>query len=83
MSSKQTAKRLLIRADCTQLGLSVEASQDGGETWVMVQLTPYKTRSTSSVRQYSTCISPALDRAEYFAELESRGIDFQEVSSNA
>ena len=72
-------KTLLIKADCTQLGLAVDASTDGGATWVCVQLHPYKTRQSSSVRQYSTCIDPEQDRADYFATIRARGIEFQEV----
>ena len=64
----------LIRAECTQLGLSVEASKDEGSSWIFVQLTPYKVRATSSVRAYSTMIDPAQDREDYFAEITRRGI---------
>lgn len=72
---------LLIKAECTQLGLSVEASQDGGATWVYVQLTPYKDRET---RRYGwgelrTVINPAQDRADYFTELDGRGIKYKVV----
>jgi len=66
----------LIRADCTQCGLSVEASRDGGKTWQFVQLQPYTVRQSPTVRAYSTCIDPARDRSEYFAALDSRGIPY-------
>lgn len=69
------AAPIQIKADCTQMGLSVEASNDGGKTWQLVQLTPYKVRPSVSVRQYSTCIDPARDRAEYFASIRARGIE--------
>jgi len=65
----------LIKADCTQLGLAIDASIDGGKTWRCVQLSPYKTR-TSTARQYTSCIDPSKDRAEYFAELDRRGIKY-------
>jgi hypothetical protein len=68
-----------IKADCTQLGLCVEASMDNGQTWQTVQLTPYKERHSASVMQYKTCINPALDRQEYFDILRARRIDFVEV----
>lgn len=67
----------LIRADCTQVGLSVEASRDNGATWQFVQLTPYQVRRSPTVRAYSTCINPAQDRADYFAELDRRGIEYR------
>lgn len=67
----------LIRADCTQLGLAVEASIDGGISWRFVQLDRYKVRSSPTVAAYSTCIDPARDRAEYFAELDRRGIAYR------
>lgn len=67
-----------VKVTCSQLGLHVEASLDG-ENWQTVQLTRYKTRNNPTVMQYSTCIDPAKDRAEYFAELRSRGIQFVEV----
>jgi hypothetical protein len=67
-----------IKVDCTEMGLHVEATLNGTD-WVTVQLTKYKTRSSRSVMQYSTCIDPAMDRAEYFAELRARGIQFIEV----
>lgn len=70
---------LQIKAECTQLGLAVDASQDGGKTWVCVQLTPYKERESPTVMQYSTCIDPGKDRAEYFAELDKRGIVYRAV----
>lgn len=72
---------LLIRADCTQLGLWVEASQDDGETWQTVQLSRYNERPSPTVQQYSTYIDPAHDRAEYFTALRKRGIQFTEVQS--
>ncbi len=56
---------ILVRADCTQLGLSVDASRDGGKSWQLVQLTPYTVRQTPTVRAYSTAIDPARDRADY------------------
>ncbi len=66
----------IIKAECTQLGLSIEASIDGGSTWQMVQLTRYKERSSPGVRQYSTCIDPAKDADEYFETLRARGVQF-------
>lgn len=69
---------LRIKADCTQLGLSVEASLNGGP-WQMVQLTPYKDRKSISVMQYKSCIDPARDKEEYLAEIKARGIEFTEV----
>ena len=72
---------LQIKAECTQLGLAVDASQDGGKTWVCVQLTKYKVRNSTSVKQYSTCIDPVRDRAEYFQELDRRGVKYQVVSA--
>jgi len=69
----------LIRADCTQMGLAVDASRDNGKTWVFVQLTPYKTRETPTVRAYSTAIDPVRDREDYFAELDRRGIAYGRV----
>ena len=69
---------LRIRANCTQLGLHVEATQNGSD-WQTVQLTPYKNRNSVSVRQYSACIDPAKDRAEYFEAIRARGIAFEEV----
>ena len=71
---------ILIKVECTQLGLAVDASIDGGKTWQCVQLTPYKTRRSVSVQQYSTAIDPAKDRAEYFAELDKRGIAYKVVA---
>lgn len=63
----------LIRADCTQLGLAVDASRDGGKTWQCVQLQPYRVRQSPTLRAYSTAIDPAQDAADYFAELDRRG----------
>lgn len=70
---------LKIKATCTELGLAVDASNDGGKTWHCVQLTPYKTRRSTSVMQYSTAIDPGRDRAEYLAEISARGIQFELV----
>jgi hypothetical protein len=68
----------MIRTECTQLGLAVEASLDG-KTWITVQLTPYKVRNTPTVRQYSTAINPKQDEVEYFAELDARGVKYSRV----
>ena len=68
---------VLIKADCTQLGLSVEASRDGGKNWAFVQLHPYAERSPPTVRAYSRCIDPGKDRDEYFADLDKRGIQYK------
>ncbi len=70
----------LIRADCTQLGLAVDASRDGGKTWQCVQLNRYTTRQSPTVRAYSTCIDPSRDREDYFAELDRRGIAYKRVN---
>ncbi len=70
----------LIRADCTQLGLAVDASRDGGKTWQCVQLNPYRVRETPYCRAYSTAIDPARDVAEYFAELDRRGVSYKRVA---
>lgn len=68
-----------IKANINQIGVTVEARQNGGE-WVTVQVSRVKERQASpSVRQYSTCIDPALDVEEYFAELDSRGIQYKRV----
>jgi len=66
----------IIRAQCTQLGLAIDVSTDGGETWTLVQLSRYINRASASVRQYSQCIDPARDRAEYIQELRERGVTF-------
>jgi hypothetical protein len=66
----------LIRADCTQMGLAVDASNDNGETWRFVQLHPYTVRETPTVQAYSQAIDPARDRAEYFATLDARGVRY-------
>jgi hypothetical protein len=71
----------LIFADCTQIGLVVDASRDGGKTWQNVQLSRYTVRESPTVRAYSTCIDPARDVAEYFAELDRRGIRYKRVFS--
>ncbi len=70
----------LVRADCTQLGLAVDASRDGGKTWQCVQLTPYTVRQSPTVRAYSTAIDPARDREDYYAELTRRGIAHKRVN---
>lgn len=66
----------LIRADCTQMGLAVDASADNGKTWQFVQLTPYTNRESLTVQAYSRAIDPAKDRAEYFAALDARGVRY-------
>ncbi len=76
-----SAAPVLIRADCTQLGLAVDASRDGGKTWQCVQLTPYKVRETPTVRAYSTAIDPSRDAADYFAELDRRGIAYKRIAA--
>lgn len=69
----------LIRAECTQLGLSVKASRDNGKTWQLVQLNPYKTRQTPTVAAYKTAICPATDMEEYFAELDKKKIEYRRI----
>ena len=72
---------LKIKAECTQLGLAVEASQDGGKTWQTVQLTKYRERSRPMFgKAHSTFVSPAQDREDYFAEIRGRGIQFEVVN---
>ncbi len=66
----------LIRACANQIGLAIEASKDGGKTWLLVQLNAYRVRETPTVRAYSTAIDPARDVAEYFAELDRRGVRY-------
>lgn len=69
---------LQIKTSCTQLGLCVEASHDGGP-WYLVQLTKYKDRASSSVAQYSSCIDPAKDREEYLESLRQKKIEFVHI----
>lgn len=59
-----------IKADCTQLGLSVEASNDDGATWQLVDLYKYQARSGGGM-------DPARDRQEYLEHLRARGIEFK------
>lgn len=72
---------LEIRASHSQIGLSIEARQKPTDNWQLVQLSKYKERSSVSVRQYSTCIDPARDEQEYFAFLDSKGIQYRRVSA--
>lgn len=68
-----------IRACHSEIGLSIEASLDG-TNWQTVQLHKYQTRQAiPSVKAYSTCINPAQDEADYFAELDRRGIRYERV----
>ena len=72
---------LEIRASHNQVGLSIEVRKDGGQ-WQLVQVRKYKERQASpSVRQYQTCINPAQDEAEYFAHLDSKGIEYRKVQA--
>jgi len=71
---------LEIRTSLNQVGMTVEARNNGGD-WVTVQVARYKERGSTSVRQYSTCIDPARDEAEYFAEIDRRGIAYKRVRS--
>jgi len=68
-----------VRAICNQVGLAIEASVDGGQTWIGVQIERYKVRSSPTVRAYSTCINPAQDAEDYFAELDRRGVKYNRV----
>ena len=69
----------LVFADYTQAGLAVEASNDEGKTWQLVQLTRYQSRPTPTVAAYSQAIDPQKDAEEYFAELTRRGTPFRRV----
>jgi hypothetical protein len=69
---------ILIRADCTQVGLLVEASQDEGKTWQCVQIARYQERSRPGFGNAQFIyINPSQDRADYFAELDKRGIAYK------
>jgi hypothetical protein len=68
-----------IKATCTQLGLSIEASLDG-RRWQSIQLSLYRERSRPGFgKAVSTFIDPARDREEYFAQLAARGVKFRIV----
>jgi hypothetical protein len=69
----------LIRTDCTQLGLHVEASQDNGATWITVELLPFRERSSKTVMAYSRCIDPRQDEQDYYTHLDCRGIQYTRV----
>jgi hypothetical protein len=69
---------LEIRASHNQIGLSIEARQDSGE-WQLVQISKYRERGSTSVRQYSTCIDPLQDELDYFAFLDKQGIQYRKV----
>lgn len=71
----------LIRAECGQFGLSVDASRDNGKTWEYVQLDRYKTRTSFGVHAYATCVDPERDRQDYFAELDARGVRYKREKS--
>jgi hypothetical protein len=72
---------LEIKATHNQIGLTIEARRGAGE-WVTVQVSRYKVRDAfPSVRQYSTCIRPAQDEAEYFSDLDAKGIQYKRVTS--
>ena len=69
-----------IKASCTQLGLSIEATLDG-EHWQNIQLPRYRERSRHiAAGRMSTFIDPARDREEYFEQLRARGVEFQIVA---
>jgi hypothetical protein len=68
----------LVRAKINQVGLLIEVSIDGGP-WHAVQLMKFKERRSVSVMQYSTCVDPAKDREEYFADLDARGVVYKRV----
>jgi hypothetical protein len=69
---------LEIRASHNQIGLSIEARQDGGN-WQLVQISKYRERGTTSVRQYSTCIDPMQDELDYFTFLDAKKIPYVKV----
>ena len=75
----------LIYASVTQGGLTIYASKDSGETYQVVQSRPFKARER---RCYGwgtpTAVeSPSEDVAEYFAQLDSRGIQYTREHSDA
>ncbi len=72
---------LEIRATHNQIGMTIEARKDSASEWQTVQLSRYVNRSSSTVLQYSTCIDPLQDEREYFAEINSRGIQYRKVSA--
>jgi hypothetical protein len=67
-----------IRTEHSQIGMSIYA-RAGGD-WQLIQISKYKERTASpSVRQYSTCIDPARDEQEYYAQLDARSIPYERV----
>jgi len=70
-----------IRTIHNQLGLTVEASIDGGKTWQTVQSRGYRIRESNGTRPYSTYIDPASDERDYFAHLDARGIRYERIHS--
>jgi hypothetical protein len=74
---------LEIRASHNQIGLSIEAREtDKDQTWQLVQVSKYRGRGSTSVRQYSTCIDPLQDELDYFAFLDKQGIQYRKVQAN-
>lgn len=71
---------LEIRASHNQIGLSIEA-REPGKDWQLVQVSKYRERGTTSVRQYSTCIDPLQDELDYFAHLDKKGIQYRKVQA--
>ena len=68
-----------IRTIHNQLGMTVEASIDGGINWQTVQSGRYRERESNGTRPYRTYIDPATDEREYFDTLAKRGIAYQKV----
>lgn len=62
-----------IRFNANQIGLRIEASQNGKE-WSAVEFQNWTTYESPTVKQYSTCIDTERQKREYLADINNRGI---------